>query len=93
MVAKDRGVRRLLEELLGAEGAAFAVLSGAEHCASGEAISFFALAARVQAREGGAVLCGYQSTAEINDTVMNPRDKHVAREWADFNLVIIEGED
>ena len=90
MVAEDRSVRVILDELLGAAGAAFSVKSSSRVCRRGEKLNFFQVARRTQ--EHGQILCGYQLHNSIEDTVMNPRDKYRCMVWDDFDLVVMEGQ-
>lgn len=84
MVAENRGVKRILSELLGPVGSELVVNDSKLYVDEGEEVSFFTIALRAQKR--GEICCGYQTADE---TIINPRDKQVVKDWTFCDLVIL----
>ncbi|DAZ99138.1 TPA: hypothetical protein N0F65_010222 [Lagenidium giganteum] len=89
MVAENRDVHNILEELLGSSGSRFSVEAATRYCSPTELVSFWQLAKRAAIHN--EVLCGYQSRTPTQETVLNPPEKNVPREWQDVDLIILRG--
>ena len=87
MIAENRGTKALLDELLGADGAAFSLRDPGCYNASGELASFFELGERVAL--SNEVLCGYLLAGGDGKTVVNPRDKSLRKLWTGVELVVL----
>lgn len=89
MVAENRNVRVILNELLGATGAALLIVPSDWYVHKDEHISFWAVAKRAQQR--GACLIGYQEkrAGSQRQTTLNPPDKYKAIVWTHYDLAII----
>ncbi|RLN82368.1 hypothetical protein BBJ28_00024428 [Nothophytophthora sp. Chile5] len=90
MISESRDVRVILDELLGPEGAYFEVEPSARYCEPHERVSFWQLAKRAIAQ--GEILCGYQVRG-IDETVLNPLNKHECRTWDGMDLVVLRTDD
>jgi hypothetical protein len=90
MVAEDRNVKVILDELLGPYGASLNIRPASAFAAPGERITFAALAQR--ALSGGAVLCGYQDLKRKGKVVLNPRGKLDSQCWDGVAMVVLSGE-
>ena len=94
MLAADRNVRPVLNELLGPTGASLYVRAVSEYAKRGENISFYSMAVRVA--HCGEILLGYQLRGV---TYINPGKKrcksesrpakNVAISWSGITLVIL----
>jgi len=92
MVAEDRSVNCILDELLGGHGCSFSLQPAQRYLGTAETISFMELSHR--ALQLGDILCGYQEPAtalEAATTVMNPRDKSKRMAWEGTMLVVLVG--
>lgn len=89
MIAENRNVRVILNELLGATGAALLIVPSENYVYKDEHISFWAVAKRAQQR--GACLIGYQEkrAGSQRKTTLNPTDKFKAISWTHYDLAII----
>merc|ERR1711871_161801 len=87
MIAENRAVKHILDELLGSHGSDLCVMESARYAEPKESVSYFTLAKRAQ--EFGEVLCGYQLCSD-GTTFINPRDKAVSQTWADKTLVVLK---
>ena len=87
MVAENRNVKCILDELLGAEGVSLNLVPSAAYVRKGDALSFAMLARRVLTKN--CVLCGYQ---RANKTVINPREKSAPQTWEDCMMVVLKGD-
>ncbi|TMW63514.1 hypothetical protein Poli38472_002455 [Pythium oligandrum] len=87
MISESRDVRIILDELLGADGATFEVDPSSRYCSQSESLSFWQLAKRVSSL--GEILCGYQMRGAIDETILNPTEKTVARTWSGVDLIIL----
>lgn len=89
MVSEDRGVRRILGELLGPEGCKLSVKPSIHYARFGERLTFWQLAKRVEAFD--EILCGYVLEGGKGEPVMNPEDKHMFRVWDGCDVVVLTG--
>jgi len=87
MIAENRAVKHILDELLGSHGSDLCVMESARYAEPNESVSYFTLAKRAQ--EFGEVMCGYQLCSD-GTTFINPRDKAVSQTWADKTLVVLK---
>ncbi|GLE03032.1 hypothetical protein PINS_up011911 [Pythium insidiosum] len=87
MIAESRDVRVILDELLGSEGASFAVEPFSRYCTQMESVSFWQLAKRAMML--GEILCGYQSRGAIDETTLNPSEKATPRRWVGVDLIVL----
>lgn len=90
MVAEDRTVSLLFDELLGHAGCAMAVVPSSRYTYEGEALSFWTLSKR--AAQMGECLVGYQMRNSIDKTVLNPPNKNEAYTWDRYDLAVLRGE-
>ena len=74
MIAEDRGVHGILDELLGANGCRLDVRPARHFAARGEVLTFYELARRALL-SCDEVVCGYQLSGSPEDTVLNPDNK------------------
>jgi hypothetical protein len=84
MVAENRGVKRILGELLGADGSELVVNDSKFYVSLGEEVDFFTISMRAQLR--GEICCGYQ---DVTGTVINPRNKSLKRRWGRCDFVVL----
>lgn len=87
MISESRDVRVILDELLGAEGAHFAVEPCTRYCTPTEQVSFWQLAKR--AMTYNEILCGYQLRGAIEETVLNPTGKNRPMSWTNIDLIVL----
>ena len=95
MVAAEREVRPILDELLGSQGASLHVRSNESYVAPGECASFFCVAKRAQAM--GQILVGYQdgSGTHINpgtkteDGAVSCPPKHQPMAWVGKQVIVL----
>ena len=86
MVTERREVKAVLDELLGAQGASLYIKEPTRYCHAHEVLSFAHLAAR--ACEGyGELVIGFKTHGRAPE--LNPDDKHVARAWADAEIIVL----
>jgi len=92
MVAEERSVRNILDELLGGPGCGIEMQPAERYCSPGEVISFMQLSKRVH--DVDEIVMGYQQRpiADVENTLVNPRDKDVAKCWDGKTLMIIRGQ-
>ena len=92
MVAEERSVNHILNELLGGPGCGIEVQSSKRYIHPREHLSFMQLSKRVQ--EHDEILLGYQHTPVLSkeDTVINPRDKMEVKAWDGMGLIVIRGD-
>merc|ERR1711871_765631 len=83
MIAENRAVKHILDELLGSSGSDLCVIESERYAEPHEQLSYFQLAKRAQIF--GEVLCGYQD----ENTYINPRNKSEVREWGGIFLVVL----
>eukprot|EP00937_MAST-01D_sp_MAST-1D-sp2_P003885 g3885.t1 len=83
MIAENRAVKHILDELLGSTGSDLCVIESERYAEPHEQLSYFQLAKRAQIF--GEVLCGYQD----ENTYINPRNKAEVREWGGIFLVVL----
>jgi hypothetical protein len=88
MVSESRKVKKIFQVLLGSTGCAFSVQPSTRYCAVDEELSFYQLCKR--AMDANEILCGYQAHNSTDDTVLNPREKHICRTWKDMDFVLIQ---
>jgi len=88
MIAENRAVKTILDELLGSKGSDLCVMDSARYAGPEEEITYFTLAKRAQ--DYNEVLVGYQ---EGMKTFVNPRDKAVPKAWAKKTLVVLRKPD
>eukprot|EP00947_MAST-08B_sp_MAST-8B-sp1_P000824 g824.t1 len=89
MVAEDRGVMKILGELLEKEGAAFMVKPSSRYARKGEITSYYALALRAQ--EVDEILCGYLLHGKADPAIINPKRKQEERNWGDYDMIVLAG--
>lgn len=92
MVSEERSVNVILSELLGGTGAGFELKPAEPYLNNpNEKLTFLQFSKRAQERD--EVLVGYQlSPSSIDEnTVMNPRDKLVAKEWSGVLMIVLSG--
>merc|ERR1712228_762730 len=87
MVAEERGVRHLLDELLSFEGCGVTVLPALYFCWQGETLSFYQLAKRARL-VSDAIVIGYQRRHSMEKVILNP-DKSDEREWSEYDLALL----
>jgi len=86
MVLMQREVKGVLEELLSEEGQSFFVHQATRFTAVDEHCSFWDVATR--ALQCNEVLVGFRPTAS-GTTIINPVNKHEARVWGEYDLVVV----
>jgi hypothetical protein len=84
MVTENRGVKKILGELLGPTGSELVVNDSKLYVEPGEELDFFTIMMRAQLR--GEICCGYQ---EATSTTINPRNKSEKRTWGDCDLIVV----
>lgn len=90
MIAEERAVKHLLDELLGSGGVSICVVPANRYCVQGESLSFMALALRASLfRE---VLIGFQLRNSTDRTVLNPEGKFERYVWDAYDLAILQPE-
>lgn len=90
MIAEERSVKTLIDELLGPDGATVEVAPAGRYCAENEALSFFAVTKRALAFD--EIPIGYQLRNSLDSTVLNPPDKDVARVWGKYDFAILKAD-
>jgi len=92
MVAEERSVRYILDELLGGAGCSIEMQPAERYCSPGETLSFMQLSKRIH--DVDEILMGYQQRpiADNGNTIVNPRDKDVPKCWDYISLMIIRGQ-
>jgi hypothetical protein len=90
MVAEERAVRLLLDELLGSSGCNIALVPSSRYVRLGERISFYELSQRAQ--HFNELVVGYQRRTSIEKTVLNPRRKGQLIVWDKFDFAILQGD-
>merc|ERR1712083_871220 len=88
MIAEERSVKHLLDELLGYSGCNIAVVPATRYCDGAEEISFFQLAKRARKIDDGVVL-GYRNRHDGRKTILNPPDKDERMEWTDYDIALL----
>lgn len=88
MIAEERGVKALLEELWGVSGASIDVVPSERYSRPGEVTSFWVLAKRA-IMNFDEIVIGYQERHSTEKTVLNPPDKNEAMGWTGIDLAII----
>jgi len=89
MVAEERAVKCLLDELLGSVGCSIAVVPSSRYANPDERISFYAISQRANHYE--ELVFGYQLRNSHERTVLNPRDKKKALIWENYDFAILQG--
>ena len=79
MVSEDRNVKTILGQMLGAAGASVKVTPSIYLCEPHEHLSYWQLQKRCIAMD--KTLLGYQGHIGNEETVINPKDKEVAKYW------------
>ncbi|CAI5460535.1 unnamed protein product [Closterium sp. Yama58-4] len=86
MVAEDREVNRVLEELFSEEGNEMYIRPAELYLTDGEELSFFEVA--VRARQRMEIIIGYRLFTE-DEAVLNPPDKAEKRAWSIQDTFIV----
>jgi len=88
MIAEERSVKKLLEELWGVHGASIDVVPVGRYIRPGESVSFWQLSKRamIHFRE---IIIGYQVRHSPEATVLNPKDKNKPMGWKGCDIAII----
>ena len=86
MVSEDRNVKNILGQLLGASGASVKVTGSEYLCTPEEELSYWQLQKRCIAMD--KTLLGYQGHANNEETVINPKDKEVAKLWVGIGTLL-----
>ncbi|CAI5968177.1 unnamed protein product, partial [Closterium sp. NIES-65] len=86
MVAEDREVNRVLEELFSEEGNEMYIRPAELYLTDGEELSFFEVA--VRARQRMEIIIGYRLFTE-DEAVLNPPDKAERRTWSIQDTFIV----
>lgn len=90
MVAENRSVKQLLDELLGATGCKISVRPSSRYVRPGEEVSFNVLAKR--ALHFSELALGYQLRHSLAGTELNPTKKSQPRNgWEAYDIAILEG--
>ena len=91
MVAEDRGVALVLDELLGPRGATFCVFPGHLYCEEHEQLDYYTMHGRCRAQN--QILVGFQESEGIGvHTSINPRNKQlVSNGMCEFRTRFIIG--
>jgi len=85
MIAEDRGMNAVLQEMMNAEGSSLYIKDMRRYCSPGEHHSFMSLSARVQEFE--ETMIGYIDPVE--GPVLNPDDKTLERMWEDCEVIVL----
>lgn len=88
MIAEDRTVKGLLDELLGSNGVSIAVVQASRYCYTGEMLSFNCVVDRAFAFD--EIVIGFQARRSIEKTVLNPPEKHIKHDWTNFDFAVLE---
>jgi len=91
MIAEERTVKVLLQELLGSQGVCIHVVPPTRYARSGERLSFWALAKRALNCFNETVI-GYQLRNSATGTVLNPVNKNIPYVWDKCDFAILQGE-
>ncbi|XP_002965781.2 ion channel DMI1 [Selaginella moellendorffii] len=86
MVAEDKQINRVLEELFAEEGNEIYIRSGELYLYDQEVLSFFELMMRARKRQ--EILIGYQAACADRPSI-NPAKKHAARKWSTNDVFIV----
>ncbi|OAY82869.1 putative ion channel POLLUX [Ananas comosus] len=91
MVAEDKQINRVLEELFAEEGNEMCIRPAEYYLYEQEELSFYDI--MVRARERGEIVIGYR-LANTDQAIMNPASKSEVRKWSldDVFVVISDGE-
>merc|ERR1711865_963310 len=89
MVSEDRNVKTILGQMLGAAGASVKVTPSIYLCEPHEHLSYWQLQKRCIAMD--KTLLGYQGHIGNEETVINPKDKEVAKYWDGIDVIFMEG--
>ncbi|XP_062207594.1 probable ion channel POLLUX isoform X1 [Phragmites australis] len=91
MVAEDKQINRVLEELFAEEGNEMCIRSAEFYLYEQEELSFFDI--MVRARERDEIVIGYR-LANTDQAIINPEHKSVIRKWSldDVFVVISKGD-
>jgi len=90
MIAEERVVNLIFDELLGQSGCNIAVVPSSRYVNEGEMVSFMILAKR--AARYDELLIGYQKRESIEKTLLNPAQKHKLCRWHNYDFAILRGE-
>jgi len=90
MIAEERTVNKLFDELLGDAGCNIAVVPSGRYAHRGETLSFYELAKRASSFD--ELLVGYQIQRSTSKTVLNPPDKDVPHPWDKYDLAILRND-
>eukprot|EP00620_Florenciella_sp_RCC1587_P011752 CAMPEP_0182558640 /NCGR_PEP_ID=MMETSP1324-20130603/2070_1 /TAXON_ID=236786 /ORGANISM="Florenciella sp., Strain RCC1587" /LENGTH=1117 /DNA_ID=CAMNT_0024770819 /DNA_START=443 /DNA_END=3792 /DNA_ORIENTATION=+ len=99
MIAEERDVKVLLDELLGIGGCNLSLRPARNYCRPDEEISFNALSKR--ALQSGQILLGYQhqgkekrraGVAEARKTINPTHKRELQGGWSEYDMVVLEGE-
>lgn len=89
MIAEERSVKLLLDELLGVQGCNINVVPASKYVRVGETASFYALSKRALMYDEVAI--GYQLRHSISKTELNPPNKSKIMLWDHFDVAILQG--
>jgi len=91
MVSEEASVNHILGEVLCGDGCAIEVQPADRYINRGEQLSFMQLSLRVM--EADECCIGYQKhpPQELEDTVINPRDKDTPMDFAGMYLIVMRG--
>uniref|UniRef100_A0A7S4T4G9 RCK N-terminal domain-containing protein n=1 Tax=Alexandrium monilatum TaxID=311494 RepID=A0A7S4T4G9_9DINO len=87
MVAENRSVKDLLDEMLGYSGCSVAVIPATRFAKPSERTSFWTLAKRASRRN--TVLLGYSIRGGLAPPRLNPAEKTMAKNWDGHDLVAL----
>lgn len=90
MIAEERSVKALIDELLGPDGASVEVTSSTRYCNVYEELSFFGVSKRALQFE--EIVIGYQLRNSIEKTVLNPPDKEKPMTWGRYDFAIMKAD-
>eukprot|EP00931_Biecheleriopsis_adriatica_P114953 TRINITY_DN90819_c0_g1_i1.p1 TRINITY_DN90819_c0_g1~~TRINITY_DN90819_c0_g1_i1.p1 ORF type:complete len:868 (+),score=127.80 TRINITY_DN90819_c0_g1_i1:59-2662(+) len=92
MVAEERTVNDLINELLGNHGCEIAVVPSSRYAHPDELTSFMVLQKRAS-RQFQELIIGYQQKDSVEKTVLNPYNKWKPCRWESHDLAILRGKE
>lgn len=88
MIAEERSVKVLIDELLGAAGASVEIAPYSRYCRETEKLSFFAVSKRAMGMD--EIVIGYQLKHSVDNTILNPPDKEKPMSWGRYDFAVMK---